>query len=119
LRDPAAVEHVELPEGEERLPDRVRVPPGHTSLRAVLAAIMRHWGMFLTSLGALVLCCLLYCLIAPKEFEARTRIALRATPGSPLGIDGGGRNPAASETAAMVQSETVQGFFEAIAWHGM
>lgn len=118
MRELAAVDHVELPEGEVGLPGRAGVPPLHTSLRSLAIVLIRRWRMFLAILGSLMLASLLYCLIAPKEFEGRTRIALRTTPGSPLGLDNTGRNPAASETAAMVQSETVAGVLRSdrLAW---
>jgi polysaccharide export outer membrane protein len=65
-----------------------------------------------------LLACLLYCLIAPREYEGRARVALRATAASPLDLDNPGRSPATSELTAMVHSETVAGVLRSdrLAW---
>lgn len=118
MRELAAVEQVDLPDGEEGLAERIGVPPAYTSLRSVFAVLTRRWRIAVATLGALMLACLLYCLIAPQEFEGKTRIALRGAQGSPLGLDGAARSPATSETATMVQSETVAGVLRSdrLAW---
>ncbi len=72
--------------------------------------------MVLAIVGGLLAVCLLYCLIAPREYEARARVALRTTPTSPVSIDGLERTlPAA---AGPMLLETVAGVLESdrLAW---
>lgn len=69
--------------------------------------------------GGLLLLCLLYCLIAPKQYEARARLALRIAPATPLSIDGAdGAAWSGSIASVQTQLETLASVFRSdqLAW---
>lgn len=117
MADVPAVGQLELPVEERRLLHGIEEPPEFTSLRSVLAVLVRRWGMVMAVAGGLLLACLAYCLLAPREYDARARVAVR-TAATPLDLDSEGRRLATSETTAMVQSETVAGILRSdrLAW---
>jgi polysaccharide biosynthesis/export protein len=84
----------------------------------MLQIISRRRRLVLFTLGGLLLACLLYCLVAPREYEARARVALRTLPASSLTLDGAGQRPSSSELVSMVQTETVAGILRSdrLAW---
>jgi polysaccharide export outer membrane protein len=69
-------------------------------------------------LGGLLLLCLLYCLIAPNQYEASARVALRTSPASALSLDAGESSVAASSLATPLQLETQANVFRSdqLAW---
>jgi polysaccharide biosynthesis transport protein len=68
--------------------------------------------------GGLLLLCLLYCLIAPNQYEASARVALRTAPASALSLEASGPLAAASILSAPLEQETLANFFrsEQLAW---
>ena len=68
--------------------------------------------------GGLLLVCLLYCLIAPKQYEASAKVALRTTPATSLSLDGPEANILASVLSSSVQQETLATVFRSdqLAW---
>jgi uncharacterized protein involved in exopolysaccharide biosynthesis len=62
--------------------------------------------------------CLLYCLIAPNQYEASARVALRASPASSLSLDTSEPLVSASTLSAPLQLETLANVFrsEQLAW---
>src|SRR5580698_4612414 len=58
-----------------------------TSLRELLAVLSRRRRVFLGIEGSLLLLCLLYCLIAPSQYEAGAKVALRTAPESALNLE--------------------------------
>ena len=111
------IERVEPPNHEDRLSYGVVTPAESTSLRAVFGVMTRRRVLVMAVLGGLLLGCLVYCLFAPREYDARARVAIRIT-GSPLSLDPEARRPAASEQTSMVRSETVAGILRSdrLAW---
>jgi polysaccharide biosynthesis/export protein len=89
------------------------------SLAELWLTVRRNGGLFFGVVGALVAACLLYCLIAPSEFEASGEVELRSAPDSLLAGDR--REPAPSGTfaPAQVQLETLANVLrsEQLAWH--
>jgi len=57
--------------------------------------------------GGLLLACLLYCLIAPDQYEATARVALRQAPASALSLEAAEPMVAASILSAPLQLETL------------
>jgi polysaccharide export outer membrane protein len=49
--------------------------------------LLDHWRLFTSILGGLLLACLLYCLLAPRQYDARAWLALRSTPASALSLE--------------------------------
>jgi len=80
--------------------------------------IARQRRVVLSVLGALLTACLLYCLMAPREFDATARVALRTIPATSLNLDDSAPRPSASEIGSMVQMETVAGVLRSdhLAW---
>ena len=68
--------------------------------------VRRRLTVALTVLGSLV-ACLLYCAIAPKEYEATAKVALRTMPASSLNLDGSEQNVSASILSGPLQQETL------------
>jgi len=68
--------------------------------------IRRRLTVALTVLGSLV-ACLLYCAIAPKEYEATAKIALPTTPASSLNLDGAEQTFSGSILSGALQQETL------------
>lgn len=89
-----------------------------TSLRSLWEVLLRRRRIVASVLGGLLLLCLLYCLIAPNQYEASARVALRTTPASSLSIDDGESSVAASSLATPLQLETLANVFRSdqLAW---
>jgi uncharacterized protein involved in exopolysaccharide biosynthesis len=73
-------------------PDHVQPDVGRedssTSFCTLGAALFRHRRFAASLMGGLSIACVLYCLIAPNEYEASARIALRSSPTTALILDG-------------------------------
>ncbi len=68
--------------------------------------------------GALLLLCLLYCLIAPNQYEATARVELRTSPVSSLSLDGAEPQVTSSILSAPIALETLASVLRSdqIAW---
>ncbi len=110
------------PKNRQDLPYEPSIPPesaairhevshhgASTSLRALWDVVVRRRRAVLGTEGGLLLACLLYCLIAPKEYEARARVALRVAPASSLSLDAADAQTPASILGAPVAVETLAG----------
>lgn len=90
-----------------------------TSLRDLFVVLYLRRRFVSAVCGSLLLTCLLYCLIAPNQFESSARVALRTAPGTALHLDES--DPAASGALAsgQVQIETLAGMLrgEQLAWN--
>jgi len=66
----------------------------------------------------LLLACLLYCLIAPNQYEASAKVALRTSPVSALSLEAPDPFVSASTLSAPVQEETLANVFRSdqLAW---
>ena len=69
-------------------------------------------------MGGLLLLCLLYCLIAPNEYEASAKVALRTAPASSLSLQAAEPFAAVSILSAPLQQETLANVFRSdqLAW---
>jgi polysaccharide export outer membrane protein len=76
-----------LPEDVEPPPAGETSWPGSTSFREMGRAIWRRRRLIAAIEAGLLLCCILYCLIAPKQYEADSRVELRTAPASTLGLE--------------------------------
>jgi polysaccharide export outer membrane protein len=74
--------------------------------------------MVVSVVGGLLLACLLYCLIAPKQYEATAKVALRTSPASSLSLDGAEQPASASVVSGPLQQETLANIFRSdqLAW---
>lgn len=89
-----------------------------TSLIEVWAAIQLNIRVFFSIIGILCAACLLYCLFAPRQYEATARIALRSTSESALAIDRRDAAGSGSFASGQVQLETLANVLrsEQVAW---
>lgn len=85
------------------------------SFSELWSAIYRNRRLFLSTVGTLLGACLLYCLIAPNEYEATARVALHGTQVSMLTLD---RNEGAPSGSVALQLETLANVMRSdqIAW---
>ena len=81
--------------------------PASTSLRALWRLVWRRRRFILIIEGALLAACVLYCLIAPNQYEAVGRVELRAAPVSSLSLDGAEVQIPTSILSAPIALETL------------
>ena len=88
------------------------------SLREPWQVLCRRRRLVGAVVGGLLLACLLYCLIAPNQYEASATVALSASPASSLSLEAPQPFAAASILSAPVQQETLASVFrsEQLAW---
>src|ERR1700760_654312 len=77
------------------------------SLRSLMIAVRRRRGVFLLVLGGLMMLCLAYCWTAPRQYEARSVVALRVQPASSLNLEGMEALSPASILSTPLQLETL------------
>jgi polysaccharide export outer membrane protein len=89
-----------------------------TSLRELLAVVGKRRWLVASIMGGLLAVCILYCLFAPRQYEACAKVALRTSPASSLNIDSQGPLAAASILSAPLQQETLANVFRSdlLAW---
>jgi uncharacterized protein involved in exopolysaccharide biosynthesis/protein involved in polysaccharide export with SLBB domain len=80
-----------------------------TSFRALGKIVVRRRGLVLGIEFGLLAACLIYCLVAPNQYEATGRIQLRGTPASALNLDGAESTASASMLTSPLSLETVAG----------
>ncbi len=80
--------------------------------------MIRRRRIFAGILGGSLLACLLYCLIAPNQYEARAKVALRTAPSTQLGGEIAEPGISTSVFAAPLQLETLANFLRSdqLAW---
>ena len=68
--------------------------------------------------GGLLLACLAYCLIAPNDYEASARIAMRASPAGELNLGEGSDGNSAAFASGQTQLENLANIFRSdrLAW---
>ena len=122
--------------GLSALPDSSTVPDGaqtpsetcHTANAArqgATTSLADFWQILLLRrrvigmiCGGLLLACLLYCLIAPNQYEATAEVALRVAPATALHLDAEDGGSSAALALGQVQLETLAGMLrsEDLAW---
>ncbi|MGO9318865.1 MAG: SLBB domain-containing protein [Terracidiphilus sp.] len=88
------------------------------SLRELWEVLVRRRRLVGWVVGGLLLACLLYCLIAPNQYEASAKVALRTSPISTLSLEAPEPFVSASILSAPVQQETLANVFRSdqLAW---
>ena len=88
------------------------------SLRELWETLVRRRRLVGLVVGGMLLVCLLYCLIAPSQYEATAKVALRQTPASALNLETAETTVAASILSSPVQQETLANIFRSdqLAW---
>jgi polysaccharide export outer membrane protein len=77
------------------------------TLRELWEVLARRRRLIGSVVGGLLLVCLLYCLIAPNQYEASASVALRTSPASALNLETPEQFGSASILSAPVQQETL------------
>ncbi|MDR3773414.1 MAG: SLBB domain-containing protein [Terracidiphilus sp.] len=121
-----------MPDPSERSRDAARPADGgagaetgrnssSTSQRALLAVVWRRRRLVAGVEGSLLVLCLLYCLIAPNQYEATARVALRTAPASALSLEAASPLAASSILSAPLQQETLANFLRSdqLAWRAI
>ena len=103
---------------EVRYPSRVGRDSSTTSLRGLLDVVCRRRRLVAMVEGGLLLLCLLYCMLAPNQYEATAKVALRTSPASTLNLEASGPPAAASILSTPLQQETLANFLRSdrLAW---
>lgn len=91
---------------------------GAVSLREIGEVLARRRRFVLWMMIGPLAACLLYSLVAPDEYEAQARVALRANPVSTLSLDASGDMAPGAFASGDVQLETLANVFrsDALAW---
>jgi polysaccharide export outer membrane protein len=76
-------------------------------LRELGQVLARRRGFLLAVIGGLLLLCLVYCLVAPNQYEASATVALRTAQASTLNLDASELQQSASVLSAPLQQETL------------
>jgi polysaccharide export outer membrane protein len=89
-----------------------------TSLRELWNVLVRRRRLVLSIEGGLLLLCLLYCLVAPNQYDASARVELRTSPASSLSLESSQPIVSASILSAPMALETVASVFRSdqLAW---
>ncbi|MGD0521581.1 MAG: SLBB domain-containing protein [Terracidiphilus sp.] len=118
MQDAPALQHDSPYEPDARSRADLSRHSSSTSLRSLWEVLVRRRRMVASVLGGLLLLCLLYCLLAPNQYEASARVALRTSPASSLSLDAGESSVAASSLATPLQLETQANVFRSdqLAW---
>jgi polysaccharide export outer membrane protein len=97
-----------LPQCDSSIESQARLDreSSFTSLRALREVVRRHWTLALAAVAGALLLCTFYCLLAPRQYEATARVALRTSPEDSLGMETGVSYAAASILSAPLQQET-------------
>ncbi len=91
---------------------------GGVSLRELGRTLVRRRRRFLAIEGGLLLLCLVYCLVAPNQYEGVGRVELRTAPASPLSLEATEPPASASILSAPTTLETAAGVLrgDGLAW---
>jgi polysaccharide export outer membrane protein len=111
-----------VPFDSSHAPDTRPIYGSHNSSRSLLelCEVLARRRRFVGSLvGGLLLACLLYCLIAPNQYEASASVALRTSQASALSLAAPEPLGSASILSAPVQQETLANVFRSdqLAWN--
>jgi polysaccharide biosynthesis/export protein len=90
----------------------------YINLGSALDKLWRRWRPALWLVAASLLICLLYCLVAPPQYEARARLALRTSAATPLHLDEPDGSYSGSLASGQTQLETLANTFRSdqLAW---
>lgn len=88
------------------------------SLRGTGSVLWERRRLVVTVLGGILLACLIYCLVAPREYDAKAQVALRTAPATGLNLDGTDGGYSGSFASGQTQLETLADVFrsEQLAW---
>ncbi len=118
MPDGAPVEQFSPGELETLAPAEVRRVHASVSLRELWQVLKRRRRLVALIEGGLLLLCLLYCLLAPNQYEAAATIEMRTSPASSLSLDAAEPLVSASILSAPVALETLAGVLRSdrLAW---
>ncbi len=112
------------PQPEAQSGTQFSIAPGpqtSTSLRDLWRIVWRRRRFIAVIEGSLLLACLLYCLIAPNQYEAAARVELRTAPISSLNLEPSDSLASSSILSAPIALETLASILRSdqLAWRVM
>ena len=92
--------------------------PATFSIREWMEMLHRRRRIFWRTVGGLLLLCVLYCLVAPNQYEASAKVVLRMQPASALSVGAAEAIAPASILSTPLQLETLANVLrsEQLAW---
>lgn len=89
-----------------------------SSLRELWQTLTHRRKFIASVLGVLLFSCLLYCVIAPAQYESKARVALRTSPATSLTLGPQEISAASNILSATIQQETLANVFRSdqLAW---
>ena len=89
-----------------------------TSFHALFESLFRHWRFALSLFCGVSIACVLYCLIAPNDYEACATIALRSSPATAFNLGGAPGTNSTAFASDQTQLETLADVFRSdqLAW---
>jgi uncharacterized protein involved in exopolysaccharide biosynthesis/protein involved in polysaccharide export with SLBB domain len=97
------------PKTQPQLPTDQSSSGTFTSFRALGTVLARRRRFLGSVVGGLLLACVIYCLIAPNQYEASARVALRAAPATALGAEAASEAGSRLFATGEMQAETLAG----------
>jgi polysaccharide biosynthesis/export protein len=108
----------DIPQTQDAMPPTPGRAGSSMSLRAVAQVVIARRRFVVGLVAGLLLLCLLYCLIAPNQYEARARVAIRVAPITNLSLGSAEAAQSNSALLGMAELETLAGVFRSdqLAW---
>ena len=108
----------DIPQTQGTLPQVTSRAGSSMSLRSVVQVVAARRRFVLGVVGGLLLLCLLYCLIAPNQYAAHARVAIRVAPVTNLSLGSAEAAQSNSALLGMAELETLAGVFRSdqLAW---
>ncbi len=107
LPDAPVIERVEPPAARGEPPALPRHFVEAAPRRKLFATLVAHRQIVIAVVSGLLVSCALYCLLAPREYEARARVVLRSAPVVAVTLDGPGQEKSGSFASGQMQLETL------------
>ena len=111
-------DHVPFESPREPDPRPSAIGRNSRSIRELGEVLARRRRLVGSVVVGLLLACLLYCLIAPNQYEASAKVEIRTSPSSTLSLEAAEPMIAASVLSAPLQQETLANVFRSdqLAW---
>ena len=107
MPDTSVLQPAMIPEPDARAMDGVSRNSSTVSLLQLWRVLVCHRHLIELVVGGLMLACLLYCFLAPKQYEASAKIGLRSSPATSLNLDSTDSIAAVSILTVSIQQETL------------
>lgn len=107
MPDTSVLQSAVIQEPDARAMGNVSRNSSTVSLLQLWRVLVSHRHLIELIVGGMMLACLSYCLLAPKQYEASARIGLRSSPATSLNLDATESSAAVSILTVSIQQETL------------